>query len=423
MSSQQQAFTINGLVDTGKTVWQNAEKLASASAAFLTWDPYIFKYGVVINKPTASTRSFTDDNIIGSITISEIPFEELYNSCEVKFPNSDIRDRMDYIRFDEPVSDRFDYEPDNKLTIEYDFVNNPIQADVIALTELKQSRLTKTISFTTDFQQLDLAPGDVIDVTNTYFDFDQKEFRIIEITQTDTEAGEIYVDIVAVEYSDDTYNYNNLSKFTRTVDTGVPAIKNNAPVQAKSDETLGTQVGRAVQTDTGKTAITGGGIPVYDSQDVGFTVSTVDTALNGATFYGAVFFTEGASFKNLQIIFEGPFGTVNYDVYVDEVLESRTYVGSVPLTLVLQYSTDNITYTTQRSVFKEFAGNNHIFNITDAAAGYYKVTAALVDTLDLDQDVPSSVTTNKAVVDVTSVATQTLDTSGDASTISFVSLE
>jgi len=423
MSSQQQAFTINGLVDTGKNVWQNAEKLASASAAWLTWDPYIFKYGVVINQPTASTRSFNDDNIIGSITISEIPFEELYNSCEVKFPNSDIRDRMDYIRFDEPVADRFDYEPDNKLTIEFDFVNNPIQADVIALTELKQSRLTKTISFTTDFQQLDLAPGDVIDVTNEYFDFDQKEFRIVEITQTDTEAGEIYVDIVAVEYSDDTYNYNNLSKFTRSVDNGVPAIKNNAPVQAKSDETLGTQVGRAVQTDTGKTAITGGGIPVYDSQDVGFTVSTVDTNLNGGSFYGAVFFTEGASFKNLQIIFEGPFGTVNYDVYVDEVLESRSYVGSVPLTLVLQYSTDNVTYSTLRSVFKEFAGNNHIFNITDAAAGYYKVTASLVDTLDLDQDVPSSVTTNKAVVDVTSVATQTLDASGDASTISFVSLE
>lgn len=422
MSAQQQAFTINGLVDTGKTVWANAERIAAASAAWLTWDPWTFQYGVVINKPTASTRSFTDDKIIGSITVSEIPFEEFYNSCEIKFPNSDIRDRPDYIRYDEPAADRFDFEPDNKLTIEFDFVNNPIQADVIAITELKQSRLTKTVSFTTDFQHLDLTPGDVIDITNEYFDWDQKEFRIVEITQTDTEAGEIFVDIVAVEYSDDTYNYNDLTKLTRTVTTGVPAVKNNTDVQTVNDETLGTQVGRAVATDTGKAAITDSGLPVYDSQDIGFTVSTVDTALNGATFYGAVYQTE-VDLKNLQIIFEGPFGTVDYDVYVDEVLESRDYVGAVPLTLVLQYSTDNVTYSTLRSVFLEYTSNNHIFNITDAATGYYKVTAALVDTLDLDQDVPGSVTTNKAVVDVTSVATQTLDASGDASTISFVSLE
>ena len=422
MSAQQQAFTINGLVDTGKTVWANAERIAAASAAWLTWDPWTFQYGVVINKPTASTRSFTDDKIIGSITVSEIPFEEFYNSCEIKFPNSDIRDRPDYIRYDEPAADRFDFEPDNKLTIEFDFVNNPIQADVIAITELKQSRLTKTVSFTTDFQHLDLTPGDVIDITNEYFDWDQKEFRIVEITQTDTEAGEIFVDIVAVEYSDDTYNYNDLTKLTRTVTTGVPAVKNNTDVQTVNDETLGTQVGRAVATDTGKTAITDSGLPVYDSQDIGFTVSTVDTALNGATFYGAVYQTE-VDLKNLQIIFEGPFGTVDYDVYVDEVLESRDYVGAVPLTLVLQYSTDNVTYSTLRSVFLEYTSNNHIFNITDASTGYYKVTAALVDTLDLDQDVPGSVTTNKAVVDVTSVATQTLDASGDASTISFVSLE
>lgn len=422
MSSQQQAFTINGLVDTNKSVWANAEKIASASAAWITWDPWTFQYGVVINKPTASTRSFTDDNIIGSITVSEIPFEELYNSCEIKFPNSDIRDRPDYIRYDQPVADRFDFEPDNKLTIEFDFVNNPIQADVIAITELKQSRLAKTVSFTTDFQQLDLTPGDVIDITNEYFDWDQKEFRIVEITQTDTEAGEIFVDIIAVEYSDDTYNYNDLTKLTRTVGTGVPAVKNNAQVQTVSDETVGTQVGRALATDTGKAAITDGGVPVYDSQDVGFTVSTVNTQLNGGSSYGATY-QATAAVKNLQVVFEGPYGTVDYDIYVDEVLESRDYVGAVPLTLVLEYSTDNATWSTLRTTYLEFTGNNHIFNITDAAAGYYKITAALVDTLTLDQDVPTSVTTNKAVVDITGVNVQTLDASGDASTISVITLE
>ena len=423
MSSQQQLFTINGLVDTNKGVWANAEALAGASAAYLTWDPYIFKYGVVINEPGVSTRSFNDNNIIGAMTVTETPFDEQYNSCEVRFPNKDIRDKIDTIKFTEPAINRFDNEPDNKLDIQFDFVNDPIQADVIAITELKQSRVNKTISFSTDFTNLDVAAGDVIDVTNSYWGWDQKLFRVVQITQTDTEDRQIILDIIAVEYDSEVYNYNNLSKYSRTIDVGVPNIKNNAPVEVAKDESVGAQVGRALATDTGKTAITAGGVPVYDSQDIGFSVSTVDTALNNpANFYGAVYQTDVA-LKNLQIIFEGPYGTVDYDVYVDEVQESRDYVGQCPLTLVLQYSTDNVTYTTKRSVFKEFTGNDHVFNLTDAAAGYYKLTASVVNTLTLDQDVPASITTNKAIVDITGFAAQTLDPSGDASTISFVSLE
>jgi len=282
MSGQQQLFTINGLVDTNKSVWKNLEALAGASAAYVTWDPYIFKYGVVINEPGSSTRSFTDDNIIGAISVTETPFDELYNSCEVRFPNKDIRDRMDTIRYDEPVADRFDLEPENRLDIQYDFVNDPIQADVIAITELKQSRVNKTVQFTTDFTNMDLAAGDVIDITNELFDWSAKLFRVVEITQTDTPEGQIIIDVVAIEYDSEVYNYNNLTRYSRVLDIGVPFnIKNNTQVETTKDETTGTQVGRALATDTGKAAITAGGVPVYNSLDSGFTTTQVDTSLNG----------------------------------------------------------------------------------------------------------------------------------------------
>jgi len=420
MSSQQQLFSINGLVDTNKNVWQNAEALAGSSAAFLTWDPYIFKYGVVINEPGTSTRSFTDDNIIGAMNVTETPFDELYNSCEVQFPNKDIRDKVDTIRFDEPIANRFDYEPDNRLDIQFDFVNDPIQADVIAITELKQSRVNKTVSFTTDFTNLDVAAGDVIDITNSYWGWSAKLFRVVEITQTDTTDGQIMLDIIAIEYDAEVYNYNNLTRFSRTLNVGVPNIKNNAPVEVARDETTGTQVGRALATTTGKAAITAGGLPVYNSLDSGFTTTQVDTQLNGASTYGATLNT--VALKNLQVIVEGPTATVQYSVFIDEVATARAYVGAVPIGITLAYSTDNSSYSNIKQVFKEWTGNSHVFNVTDAAAGYYRITIEKVNTLVLDQDTPASVTSNQATISVGTIAS-TAQVAGDASTISFITLE
>lgn len=405
---QQQLFTINGLVDTNKTVWQNLEELAGASAAYVTWDPYTFKYGVVINQPGNSIRSFNDNNIIGAISITETPFDELYNSCEVRFPNKDIRDKTDTIRYDQTPADRFDGEPDNKLSIQFDFVNDPIQADVIARTELKQSRFGRTIAFTTDFQQLDMAPGDIIDITNSYWGFTNQLFRIVEITQTDTVQGEIFVDIVAVEYSADVYNYNDLTRYERIVSTGVPAIKNNTPVQETSDQVLGTQVSRATVTDaTGAQATA---FPKLANFEVTQTTTVLDTKLNSATPYGSILTLDAVSggAKLLQIFVEGPTAVVDYTVYIDEVSTARQYTGSVPLYVQVEYSVDNVSYTLIGQRFLEWTNNTTSFTFTDVDNGYYRVSCSKTDTLVLDQDDGvAAVGSTIAVGTVATIATPT----------------
>tara|TARA_B110000503_G_scaffold7990_1_gene10885 strand:- start:6824 stop:8089 length:1266 start_codon:yes stop_codon:yes gene_type:complete len=415
---QQQLFTINGLVDTNKTVWQNLEELAGASAAYVTWDPYTFKYGVVINQPGNSIRSFTDNNIIGSVSITETPFDELYNSAEIRFPNKDIRDKTDTIRYDQPSAERFDLEPDNKLSIQFDFVNDPIQADVIARTELKQSRVSKTVAFTTDFQQLDMAPGDIIDLTNPYWGWDTKLFRIVEITQTDTVQGDIFVDIVAVEYDADVYNYNDLTRLERTVNTGVPSVKNNTAVQTKSDETLGTQVGRAVGTAPGRTAITSSGIPVFGSTVIGLSDVEVLGLNSGDVATSSVEFTETS--KMLMMVVEQPQGDITYGVYIDEVLESRVYTGNLPVIVSIQYSTDNATWSEIAIRILDSQTGSTTFALLNQPAGFYRCEFTKVDTLDLDQDTPAGFVGQKGTVSVTSIATPFININGDAASLSIV---
>jgi len=382
---QQQIFTINGLVDTNKTVWQNLEELAGASAAYVTWDPYTFKYGVVINQPGNSIRSFTDDNIIGAISITETPFDELYNSAEIRFPNKDIRDKTDTILYTQPPAERFDSEPDNKLSIQFDFVNDPIQADVIARTELKQSRVSKTISFTTDFQQLDMAPGDIIDLTNPYWGWDAKLFRIVEITQTDTVQGEIFVDIVAVEYDADVYNYNDLTRLERTVNTGVAAVKNNAAVQTRSDEVLGTQVGRAVATDEGAAGLAAAGYSTVDAIDYSLSDTVWETYFNtlwGGAGSGPPGSNQTFDFvadvtgpaKLLRIQQAQPFGRAWYRITTGTnsfVQEADNYI---PLCWTLYFTPLTGTGDFIRAYDGVFGESDVIFEIVDPQPGEYKLS-------------------------------------------------
>jgi hypothetical protein len=366
MSGQQQLFTINGLVDTNKNVWKNLESLAAASAAFVTWDPYTAQYGVVINEPGVSTRSFNDDNIIGAINVTETPFDELYNSAEVTFPNRDIRDKLDSIRYEQPVADRFDNEPDNKLNIQYDFVNDPIQADVIARTELKQARVNKSISFTTDFTNLDVAPGDVIDVTIDYWGWDQKLFRVVELTQTDTAEGQLLIDVVAIEYDAEVYNYNNLSRYSRTLDVGnlVP-VENNAPAQANKDETTGSQFSRAMTdadfyANTIQPAFAAQNYSTFDQDDIPIAKSFWETYLDtvwagegqpptGTNQTFPIYVTVGQSTDNaslpkgklLKVMQQQPYGTGMYYITSGGNNRAQRALGYFPLHWTLRHYASN----------------------------------------------------------------------------------
>ena len=424
MSSQTQLFSINGLVDTNKTVWQNVETIAAASAAFVTWDPFTAKFGVVINEPGTSVRTITEDEIIGQVNISETAWQELYNACEISFPNRDMRSRVDLIRYDAPVAERYDYEPDNILTIESDLINDSVQADVIAITELKQSRQNKVVSFNTDFTHMDLDPGDIITLVLPYWGWGSgKQFRVVSMEEADTDDGNIIISFTCIEYSSDVYNYNGITRYERTVGVGIPSIQNNINVQTVKDETVGTQVGRALATDTGKDAILAGGVPVYDSLEAAYSTTQVDTALNTpGSSLGSILYVD-RDVKSIQIIFESPSGDVDYDVYIDEVQESRTYVGNIPVAINLEYSTDNVTYSSVKTRYIDWAATGTQFYLTNASAGYYKVTFALSNTLDLDQDVPGTVTgTAKSVIEVTG-CTSVADPAGDAAKTTFIILE
>ena len=214
-------YQINGLVDTANSVLANMETLATTAGSLVSFDATTGKWNVVILKTESTTRTFTDSDIIGGIQINGSGLDEMYNSVMVEFPLRDTADETDFVRVALAAADRNPNEPDNELTIQLSQCNEPVQAEIIALQELKQNRADMIVDFTVDWTASDIEPGDVVGITNSAYGWNSKLFRIITLNRV--EDGAITYSITAQQYDPLVYDTSDLSRFVRSDRNGIKA--------------------------------------------------------------------------------------------------------------------------------------------------------------------------------------------------------
>lgn len=240
----QNKYTINGLIDTSKNVLQNLNDLARSAGCFITWDNTEGKWSVIVNQVDTSVKSFNDSNILGSININGTGIADMYNSVQIEFPHKDLRDATDYVVLDIASADRYEGELDNQFQIALPTINDPIQAQLIANQELKQSRVDKIVQFRSDFTANGLKAGDLIDITASMYGYTNKVFRIIQLEEEDNDDGSIIFSITALEYDANVYSTTGLTRETRTVKNGIRAKITNEEIAQMEDIDIGKQIGR-----------------------------------------------------------------------------------------------------------------------------------------------------------------------------------
>lgn len=232
-------ITVNGLVDTKTDVLTNMQALAEAGSSWMTYDIHTGTWRVVINRAGSSVASFNDSNIVGEISISGTSLTQLNNVADVKYQNTDIQDKTDFVKISIPTADLFANEPENSIQINLPFTNKQVVAAKIGLQQLKQARVDKIINFRADYSYILLSAGDIIDITSSVYGFTNKKFRIITITQSEGDAGEIYMDFTALEYDADVYAYN-IAEYEVISDNGILGIgsigKPNTPTVTKTEQ-------------------------------------------------------------------------------------------------------------------------------------------------------------------------------------------
>ena len=233
------SITVNGLVDTTQSVLENMKKLAEAANAWISYDTTYGQWQVIINRAGSSIASFTDSNIVGDIAISGTSLTQLNSAADVKYKNTDILDKDDFIKITIPSGDLYANEFEKTVEINLPFTNSQVVAAKVGLVQLKQGRVDKIIQFKTDFSYVDLKAGDLIDVTTSVYGFSQKVFRIITVSESFDDDGILSMDITALEYDATVYDYD-IAEFDVETDDGILGIgsigKPNTPTVTKTEQ-------------------------------------------------------------------------------------------------------------------------------------------------------------------------------------------
>lgn len=229
-------YSINGVIDTSKSVLENMNLIAEASGCWMTYDIHQGKWAVVINNTGSSVASFNTSNILGSVTISSTSLTEVYNSVEMEFPHKDLTDEPDHVVMSIAAGNRYPNEPDNILTLSSQLINNQAQAQSIAARQLKQNRIDKVVTFQTDYSYIGLKAGELISITLDIYSWNSKLFRITSISEEDADDGNILVSITALEYDASVYSTSGLVITPRSRQNGITAATLNSYIK-QSDQT------------------------------------------------------------------------------------------------------------------------------------------------------------------------------------------
>lgn len=237
--SQSGAIKINGLVDTTQNILSNMEEMARAASSWISYNIHAGQWSITINKAGSAIANFTDSNIIGDISISGTSLIQLNNAADVKYQNTDILDKSDFVKISIPNGSLYQNEPRSTLELSLPFTNKQSVALKVGLQALKQARVDKIISFNADYSYINLRAGDLISVTNTLLGYSSKVFRIITATEVEADDGGLEVEFKCLEYDANVYTYS-IQEYLIETDDGLLSIgsigKPNVPTVTKTEE-------------------------------------------------------------------------------------------------------------------------------------------------------------------------------------------
>ena len=222
-------WEINGMMGTYGDVFTNIDLICQACSTFFTYNPKVGKFEVVPNREaTTGEKSaayvFTDDNVIGAIDVTSTQLYAQYNEIEAEYPDGTERDQTNTVYVSTPGGELNANEPTNKLTTRYPICNDSPRVTNLALIDLRQSRKDLVVQLEADYEAIQSDVGDIVKLTNTTYDFSEKLFRVMRVTEKESENGMLSVNLVLLEYDDSVYTHETVRIGGDLPATGIPGI-------------------------------------------------------------------------------------------------------------------------------------------------------------------------------------------------------
>jgi hypothetical protein len=218
----------HAVIDTSKKAIENVKTFLTGCRGLLNYTSGDYK--VLVETTGSAAITLTEDNIIGGISISSKNKNSRYNRVLVAFINPNKNYQSDEVQFP-PIDDSAEASADRHATMKgldggillegrFDFptITSPYQAREMAEIILRRSRSSLDVSLKADGTALDLAIGDIVNITHATPAFSAKPFRV----QGMTISSDMTASLTLSEHQDSYYSFGTQTVAATIPDTTLP---------------------------------------------------------------------------------------------------------------------------------------------------------------------------------------------------------
>jgi len=175
-------MSCNYVLDTSRKIIDNTKDLLKGMRGFL---PYTQgKYKLVVETTGTASITLDEDKIIGGIKVISEKKNEKYNRVQLNWINSEKNWQSDTAVYPETDAEHQSLKTEDggflqEATIDLPTITNYYQALEFGEIILTRSRNTLRVDLKANYEALDLAIGDIVNVTHTITGFSSKPFRVV----------------------------------------------------------------------------------------------------------------------------------------------------------------------------------------------------------------------------------------------------
>ncbi len=228
-------FECNAVLNTNKKILDNVKTLLRGMRGLM---PYVQgNYKLIIESTGTAAFALNEDNIIGGIKVESERKDQKYNRVLVNYVNPEKNYQADTIVYDTDhetlkTADGGFLQEGN---VTLDTINSPYQAHEFGKIILQRSRNNLKLGLNANYESLDLAIGDIVNVTSTILGMTDKPFRVSGMTLN----SDFTTSLSLQEHQDAWYTFTTIAEQDIIGDTNFPdPFTIEAPSIEHSDELI-----------------------------------------------------------------------------------------------------------------------------------------------------------------------------------------
>jgi len=235
LAGSMQRFEFDGVILTDQPIMSNIQMMANCCDCLVKYNEITSQWGVIVQQPTYTTAlEINDSNLVGAINISPLDIANTFNVAETKFVDSTQQDTFASAIFDlAQIAPELLYpnEPVNKQVITLPLINNSVRAQILTSRFLKSCREDLQMQCIVNFSGIQLEAGDVVSVTNTNYQFNNKLFKVQKVTENFADDGSVTASLMLTEFNPEVFADTDVTEFAPSPNSGFldPSVFGTVP--------------------------------------------------------------------------------------------------------------------------------------------------------------------------------------------------